>query len=274
MARIDRLGWAAGMSFISYGIRIGVRVNRAEVLDRLVEYLPPGWRAASSNRVERLYSIIAASNGKEAKIRRFNLLYADIAKISRGMELDHVLNAFESDLQLYVAENARRRTFVHAGVVGWKNRAVVIPGRSFSGKTTLVAELVRAGATYYSDEYAVLDARGRVHPYSRPLAIRNEGEYKSTKHPVEMLGGVPGVKPLQVGLVVVSQYKEGARWRPRQLSRGQGALALLANTVSAREQPEAALSTLRHVVSEAPVIKGVRGEAREVVEAIFRSFDQ
>ncbi|HVF92224.1 MAG TPA: hypothetical protein VNH22_19315 [Blastocatellia bacterium] len=274
MARIDRLGWAAGMSFVSYGIRVGVRVNRPEALDRLVEYFPPGWRPASSNRVERLYSLIVGNGGKEAKIRRFNLLYADIAKISRGMELEHVLDAFESDLQLYVAENARRRTFVHAGVVGWKNRAVVIPGRSFSGKTTLVAELVRAGATYYSDEYAVLDSRGRVHPYPRPLAIRSQGEYKSTKHPVEMLGGVPGVRPLQVGLVVVSQYKEGARWRPRQLSKGQGALALLANTVSAREQPETALSTLRHVVSEAPVIKGVRGEASEVVEAIFRSFDQ
>jgi hypothetical protein len=274
MEKIDRLGWAAGMSFISYGVRVGVRVNRPEVLGRLVEYFPPGWRPSSSNKVERLYSLIVSDDEKQTKIRRFNLLYADIAKIARGMGLDHVLDAFESDVQLYVAENARRRTFVHAGVVGWKNRAVVIPGRSFSGKTTLVAELVRAGATYYSDEYAVLDARGRVHPYTRPLAIRNEGDYKSTKHPVEALGGVPGVKPLQVGLVVVSQYKRGARWRPRQLSRGQGALALLANTVSAREQPETALSALKRVVSDAPVIQGVRGEAREVVEAIFKSLDQ
>jgi hypothetical protein len=31
---------------------------------------------------------------------------------------------------------------------------------------------------------------------------------------------------------------------------------------------------LQHVVSEAPVIKGVRGDAREVVETIFKSLDQ
>jgi hypothetical protein len=31
-----------------------------------------------------------------------------------------------------------------------------------SGKTTLVKELVKAGATYYSDEYAVLGGDGRV----------------------------------------------------------------------------------------------------------------
>ena len=42
-------------------------------------------------------------------------------------------------------------------------------------------ELVRAGATYYSDEYAVFDSRGRVHPFAQQLAQRlgdgaDEGE--------------------------------------------------------------------------------------------------
>jgi len=274
MEKIDRLGWAAGMAFISYGVRVGVRVNRPEVLDRLADYFPPGWRPSSSGTVDRLYSLIVADDVQRARVRRLNLLYGGIDVVARGRNLDDVLDSFETDLQLYVAENARRRTFVHAGVVGYKNRAVVIPGRSYSGKTTLVAELVRAGATYYSDEYAVLDARGRVHPYTRPLAIRAGGGFRGVKRPVEALGGVPGVKPLQVGLVVVSQYKEGARWRPRQLSKGEGALALLANTVSARVKPEAALSALQHVVAGAPVIKGVRGEVEEVVEAILQGLDQ
>ena len=79
------------------------------------------------------------------------------------MNLDLILDTLESDLQLHVAEQARRRLFVHAGVVGWKGRAIVIPGRSFTGKTTLVAELVRAGASYYSDEYALIDSRGKIH---------------------------------------------------------------------------------------------------------------
>jgi hypothetical protein len=36
----------------------------------------------------------------------------------------------------------------------------VLPGRSFAGKTTLVAALVQVGAEYWSDEYPVLDAEG------------------------------------------------------------------------------------------------------------------
>ena len=43
MEKIDRLGWAGGISLYSYGLRIGVRVNKPEVLDRLPERLPPGW---------------------------------------------------------------------------------------------------------------------------------------------------------------------------------------------------------------------------------------
>jgi hypothetical protein len=180
-----------------------------------------------------------------------------------------VLNAFEGDLQLCVAERAPRRVFIHAGVVGWNGEAILIPGRSFTGKTTLVSELVRAGATYYSDEYAVLDARGRVHPYSRPLGLRGTEDRRQKKYRAEELGGRTGVKPLPVGLIVVSKYKAGAKWRPRPLSPGQGALALLDNTVSIRRQPTVALDAVQQAVSQAPVIKGVRGEAHEVVGSIL-----
>ena len=52
----------------------------------------------------------------------------------------------ESWDQLAVATLAKELVFVHAGVVGWRNRAIVIPGRSLSGKSTLVLALVVAVA--------------------------------------------------------------------------------------------------------------------------------
>jgi hypothetical protein len=216
-----------------------------------------------------LYSLIVGGVGAQSNVRRFNLLYSGIARVARSTDLDQVLKTFESDLQLYVAQEARRRVFVHAGVVGYGGRAIIIPGRSFSGKSTLVAELVKAGATYYSDEYAVLDAKGRVHPYARPLGIRENGTGTMKKQSVQDIGGSPGVKSLTAGLVVVSAYKSGARWRPRELSEGEGALELVANTVCARSRPEEMLRAIRGVVSRAPVFKSDRGEAREVVDFIL-----
>ena len=46
-------------------------------------------------------------------------------------------------------------------------------------------------------------------------------------------------------------------------------MALLAHTVSVRRKPERALTTLRQVVADAPVLKGARGEAAEIAEALL-----
>lgn len=265
MEKLDRLGWAAAISFTAYGVRLGVRVSQPEVLGRLLAHLPPGWKLAAAPGVERLYSLIVGGPGLRPGMRRFHLLYGNAVQLARTREIEPALEALESDLHLYVAEHARRRLFVHAGVVGWRGRAIVIPGRSCSGKTTLVAAWVQAGAIYYSDEYAVFDAWGRVHPYPKPLSLRGNGAAPAKKYSVEELGGRAGVKPLPVGLVIASVYKPGARWRPQRLSPGQGGLALLAHAVSARRQPEAVLDLLQQVMSAAPVLKGVRGEAGELV---------
>jgi hypothetical protein len=270
MEKLDRLGWAAGVSLTSYGVRVGIRVNDPQVLTRLSDYLPPGSTTAQSPVSERLYSLIIAGNSRQSNIRRLNLLYRNSERVVRTTDLDQVLETLRSDFQLFVAGTAKSRTFVHAGVVGWKGRALVIPGRSFSGKSTLVAEMIRAGATYYSDEYAVLDGRGRVHPYSRPLSVRENGSEKQTEVPVEAFGAKNGVGSLPIGLVLVTRYQPGAMWRPRRLSPGRGVLALLANTVSARQQPKKALGTLQKVAARATVLKGVRGEATQVVDSIIR----
>jgi len=269
----DEYDWKDSLCFTSYGLRIGIRVNRKGALDRILPFLPPGWKKSRSQIVERLYSVVIPDDAKGGRRRARNLVYADGERVAATPKLEQAIDAFESDLQLFVAETAPRRVFVHAGVVGVRGRAIVIPGRSFSGKTSLVAALVRAGATYYSDEYAVLDERGMVHHYARPLSIRENGQReKPMKYRVETLGGRSGVKPLPVGMVVVSKYQPGARWRPRRLSEGEGALELMANTVSARRQPAAMLEAIRGVVSRAPVLKGARGETQQVVDFILDNF--
>ena len=54
-------------------------------------------------------------------------------------------------------------------MVAHGDRAILLPGGALTGKRTLVAELVRAGCTRYSDDYAVLDAEGLVNCTSGPL---------------------------------------------------------------------------------------------------------
>ncbi len=269
MAKIDRLGWKAGISFVSYGLRIGIRVNEPAVLPRLLERLPPAWQPAASPVVRQVYSLFVGGAGTRPGVRRFHLAYGGPIRLARTMELDDAIDRLESDLRLYVALWAHRRVFVHAGVVGWKEKAIVLPGPSHSGKSSLVAALIRSGATYYSDEYAVLDARGRVHPYPAPLSLRTPGERPVRQAPTA-LASPAALKPLTVGLVAVSQYRPRSQWRPQSLTRGQGILALLANTVPARLKPAMALSTLRRAISHAPILKGARGEAEAMVDLLLK----
>ncbi len=270
MQKLDRLGWADGIAFRSYGLRIGVRVSDAAAMANVIDRLPPGWKPAASHIVDHLYSIVVGGNAQGSRVQRFHLLYYDAEGLLRTKDDELIWKGFESDLQLLIADNAPRYIFVHAGVVGWKNQAVVIPGMSFSGKTTLVTKLVQAGAKYYSDEYAVLDENGLVHPFPRPLGIRKPNEFETNRIDVASLGGVSGSRPLPVRLVIATKYQAGARWRPRQLTQGRGVLELLANTVSARSQTRLAFSTLPRAIQGAEVLKGVRGEADDVVETILK----
>ena len=269
MEKVDRLGWAVGFSLKTHGLRVGIRANDAAGLERVCEHLPHGWEASRATRVDRLYSIIFGGQGPRPNVSRFNLLYGDHVRLVRTTDLDEVFETFESDLRLVVAEFAPRRVFVHAGVVGWRGKAILLPGRSYSGKSTLVAELVKAGATYYSDEYAVLDSRGRVHPFRKALELRKEKSYEQSKVTFDQLGGKAGTKPLPVGLVLITQYKEGAKWRPRKLTPGEGVLGLLANTVSARHDPVKALAALQHVVTGAEILKGSRGDAQQLAKVLL-----
>jgi hypothetical protein len=270
MGRIDRLDWTAGLSFICHGVRIGIRVNRPEILEAVTAVLPPGSYAVGTTDVDHLYSLRVTSHGRDGDVRGDHVLHAGPMLVTRTPKVSEALEQLESDLHLSVATRAPDRLFVHAGVVGWRGQAIVIPGRSFSGKSTLVAALLRAGAIYYSDEYAVLDAQGCVHPYLRPLTLRQGTDRPSLRLPAEALGGGVGTTALPVGLIAVSVYKEGARWRPRRLSPGRAMLELLAHTVPVRERPVAALATLSQAVASARAFGGVRGEAEPTARAILQ----
>jgi len=278
MQKLDRLGWAAGLALTSFGVRVGLRTTDAAVLPGMEATLPPGWKPSSSPLVPHLFSLVEGGARSSARVgtspRRLWVLYEGGVRVARHRDLENVLRGLESCVRLTVAEEAPRRVFVHAGAVGWKGRAIVVPGKSFSGKTTLVSELVKAGATYYSDEYAVLDGRGRVHPFPAPLSVRAPGSFQGEKRPLDAPGATIGGRPLPVGLVVAARFSEGARWRPRRLSAAEGALEMLANAVAARKRPEAVMSAIRAAMSDAMILKGKRGEAADTAARLLEEAER
>src|SRR2546422_9759690 len=200
MKKLDRLDWAERLTLSAFGVRAGVRVNVSGLLPRVLPLLPPGWTKSHRVIVERLYSLVVAQGCERAGVRRLHLLYADSTRIARDAALNRVLATLETDLHRYTAEATSDMTFLHAGVVGWQGSAIVFPGRSLSGKTTLVREMLRLDATNYSDEFAVVYSSGLVHPFARPLGIREDFFPAQTNYTAENLGASTGVKPLPLQL--------------------------------------------------------------------------
>jgi hypothetical protein len=272
MEKLYRLVGAAGISFEAFGVTIGVRVNEPATLAILRDRLPPGYRKQEAGAAKRLYSFYLNRGPRRYGVRRFHTVYSDEQILHRSENETDLYEEFERDVDSFIAETSTTRFFVHAGVVGWNGKAIVIPGRSFSGKTTLVAEFLSAGATYYSDEFAVFDQDGYVHPFSRPLGLRPDGSDKQTSKSRSEFASRIGKAPLPLGLLILTEYKKSAAWRPRATSPGSGVLNLLANSLSARVNPAWALRVLIQANEGAWILRGVRGEAREVVQAVRRKF--
>jgi len=248
--------------FESFGVRMWLGTNRREAAERMHEVLPPGWRENRSAGVEEHRFGLIGDKGGTYRVDLANFPLAE------KVPLDLALEILDSAIRARVAFNAPDHIFVHAGVVAYEGRALLIPGKAFSGKTTLVASLVRAGAIYYSDEFAPIDRDGRVHPYAKPLSIRGENQLQ-TNHPVASLGGIAGQEPLPVAAVVNTTYRAGAVWEPTRLSPAQGALALLGNAVPAQDRPEAVLRALTAAVEGATILDGDRGEVEELAPLLL-----
>jgi hypothetical protein len=179
---------------------------------------------------------------------------------------------FNSMLRIVVAEHARDCVFIHAGVVAWKGKAIVIPANSFQGKTTLVAEFIKNGAEYYSDEYAVLDDKGRVHPFPRDLSVRDK-EFREKDIPVAELGGKTGVEPIPIGAVLLTEYAENGVWNPRELTVGQGIMEIIPHTIPRNFNTQFSLKVLNTAVTDAIILKSPRGDAREFAINFLSFFD-
>jgi hypothetical protein len=260
--------------FVVYGARIALSVDCEGLLDTL-EYgpggLPFGWRAVEDHEpdapVTLRYELLTGDPGGARPSYR---LYADTSLVAEAHSLTDLRLALAAHAEPFVAERSPDHLFVHAGAVGWEGRAIVMPGASFAGKTTLVQAWLEAGATYYSDEFAVLDCAGRVHPFARPLAIRDRSSGLTRRVAADALGAATGTMPLPVGLILSTCYRAGARWRPRRLTAATTLLALMRHTIAARGNPAHSMPILKQTVSGGTALAGPRGEARPLVFTVLR----
>ena len=203
----------------------------------------------------------------------------DIADQSE-LSVNGVVTALGSDANSLVPELIRvldeavleRLTMlraVHAGAVQLGERVLLLPGATHAGKSSLVAELLKRGATYFSDEYALIDSSGCVHPYPRPLLLRNGGPEQSPALPGEW-NALVGERPAPVGWILSLDYLRKSMWSVAPVNQSEGLLILLRNTPHVLGESPEILRVFQRVAAGARCYVGRRGEAADAADHILQ----
>lgn len=260
---------ALRMDFASYGVRVSLRSNDDQVFAGIAAVarrsLLDQIDVAPLENFDHIFEMNRQSNG-------------DLMLTQNGVELgasDTQLKAyrfFDSILRVSVGESSPDLVFVHAGVVGWRGKAILMPADSFKGKSTLVTELVRAGAEYYSDDFAIIDADGLVSPFPRKISMRSE-DFKTYELTPEELGGEVGSRPIPIGTILVTEFAEEAQFSPVLETPGAGLLKMIPFTLSMRQRPDFAMKVLHKATRHAIIISTLRGSADRFAKTLLDFVD-
>lgn len=268
------LGGKDVLAFECWGVPFRVDLDGSPRREAVLDRLPPGTRPAPAGSSRAIHAAPVFALRPPGPHYPFHVITADGRESARIADADLALDAFEGEVRFHVCVHSPVMVFVHAGVVAWRGLGVVIPGFSGSGKSTLVAALVRAGATYYSDEYAVIAPDGGVHPFAKPIALATNGSRVKARLDVRSIGGTSGQSPVGLDVVVRAPFEAGAGFDVSPLSEGACVLALLGQTVVARTEPDRALRVLGRAAGNATGWKGVRGEATDAARRLLDLIDR
>jgi len=255
--------------FESFGARIEITGNRQDMIDRAAAI-------AGSSLLGKITEIADQNVDRTIEVNFDGTTYEMIypgSEPARGEDEVVFFKYVDSIIRASVGEEARDFVFLHAGVVGWKGKAIVLPGDSYKGKSTLVAELVRAGAEYYSDDFALFNSAGLLYPFHRHLAMRRRDNFDPYQITVEELEGKYGHEPIPAGLVLFTEYVKGSRFRPRRMSAGEGVLELVQYALSMRQRSEFAFRVLNNIASRAIIISSRRGTAETFAKTLLNFVD-
>jgi len=192
------------------------------------------------------------------------------------------VGALNHELLQALMERSRSLYFVHAAVVAWRGHALVLPGLSRAGKSTVALALVLEGARYLSDELLAFTRAGRAEPLPRAFKIRDEcvpyfpeladrfvGEGEGRFLPFEALRADVLAPPAPIGAIAVPSWSAGARNQPARMSRGGALLALAAASLNFGTHREQSLDWLATLAGETPAFTLAWSDPRAAARALL-----
>jgi hypothetical protein len=159
---------------------------------------------------------------------------------------------------------------IHAGAVATSSSALILPGASGQGKSTLVTALAQGGLFYLSDELAVVDRSSlKALPFLKPICLK-DGGYQALTSSFDLRGSfraqradgvsvcyLPAPLPcppnaaFRIGYVVLPVRRMGAALELKPTARAQALAELARNSLNLPRHGAAGLEAIARVVEGA-----------------------
>lgn len=251
----------------AFGAVVEITSPDRETLEQCTATLPGYWLKSEGRRPDICFNINTPTHELEGE-RHF--LFQE-----NGIPLRFTINGAQAQhllakrMDYLLGAYARDCAFLHSGIVLHEKQAILIPGLSHAGKSTLTAALVQIGAHYVSDDIAVLDRGGRAYFLSRAVNLRQDVaemfDLPSAAHAECLHEGTVPVK----AIMLLNYHKSESSLKLSPLSKGEAVLQLIANSMNGRQQPETVIHCCGAAVRQAICCQGVRGEAETVAPLIL-----
>ncbi len=220
--------------------------------------------------------VISGSEGRMFSVRR----------------IEEVLPHVEWALNWEVVRRMDGYLQLHAGVMEREGVGVAFPAAPGSGKTTLCAGLLARGWRFLSDEFALIDNEGMIHPYPKALCIK-EGSFAVMEHL-----GLPMVQPrryrkgkkgrvayvnprfagdeslgrkCRLAHVVFPKYASGATPRLRTITRGETGFELAQLSFNLRKKSSVGMAMLMGALQTADCHRLASGEIDATCDLIEKT---
>jgi hypothetical protein len=177
---------------------------------------------------------------------------------------------------------------IHAGVVSIEGNGWLLSGAPDAGKTTLSLALALNGAELFSDEIALLDVSGlKLWPFRRDMTVhrgtwvffaaelemlpqasyRDFGEFAYI--PPHLISTVSKM-PVELSRLVFPAWQLAAPLAIQPLGPAETARRLLGQAINLEPWGAAGIEAVAAMVSGAPAIEVVFGDAREAATYLLR----
>ncbi len=202
-------------------------------------------------------------------------------------DLIAAVRALNHELMHALMRRHQQLFFVHAGVVARGGRAIVLPGLSRAGKSTLVLALLHRGAQLLSDELLVYDPSARaLLPFPRAVKVRDEcvgyfaayaphfvGDGEGRFLPFTALDAAVIAPHATAGIIVAPRWQPDGDNQPRAITSGQGLLHLAQSALNFGSQRERSVDHLAALAGDSACFEMAWREPHAAASALLEGLE-